>query len=300
MNIEYCLRIAYDIISTKQLVTLFHEHSHAHSSHKMFQSSIGAMSICSLQTHLKHIESFATKQHQHLETITYNVHLKTLHKKEQQQKTCQYLAQFCHSHNSPYINAKKSHVLHHCRLIANHNTRVISLSLNSIISAAKNAKRDQVFTPTMKEFRSERTSSSWSSSRPRNSSQKVIVVIWATEKKTFHCGCLIGILIMVEHIIPHNWVMYNIPLTNRLFIAHMNGHQDVVVLRGFFQVQKYNTLQPLGRLDVQLSDRQHRRCRVAFLSSITKSYQVSEEHTSKQKTQPKHVILANSGISKYC
>ena len=230
-----------------------------------------------------------------------NDHLKTLHKNEQQQKI-KYLPQFCHSHNSPYINAKKSHVLHHCRLIANHNTRVISLSLNSIISAAKNAKRHQVFTPTMKEFRSERTSSSWSSSRPRNSSQKVIVVIWAIEKKkkTFHCGCLIGVLIMVENIIPHNWVMYNIPLTTRLFIAHMNGHQDVVVLRGFFQVQKYNTLQPLGRLDVQLSDRQHRRCRVAFLSSITKSYQVSEEHTSKQKTQPKHVILANSGISKYC
>ena len=55
MNIEYCLRIAYDIISTKQLVTLFHQHSHAHSSHKMFQSSIGAMSICFLQTHLKYI-----------------------------------------------------------------------------------------------------------------------------------------------------------------------------------------------------------------------------------------------------
>ena len=71
MNIEYCLRIAYDIISTKQLVTLFHQHSHAHSSHKMIQSPIGAMSVCFLQTHLKYIESCATKQHQHLETITY-------------------------------------------------------------------------------------------------------------------------------------------------------------------------------------------------------------------------------------
>ena len=89
------------------------------------------------------------------------------------------------------------------------------------------------------------------------------------------------------------------PFTTSLFIAHMNGHQVLLfyeVYSSFGKTTLYSHLAGYTRSLVKGNI--GNALPVAFLSSITKSYQVSEEHASKQKKKrPKHVRKINLLLS---